>query len=65
MTTLNELKKIIILGSTGSVGINTLSVIKKNPLFEVHAITGNDNYKLLAKNSNNGCLKFPERIMFL
>lgn len=51
MTTLNELKKIIILGSTGSVGINTLSVIKKNPLFEVHAITGNDNYKLLAKQA--------------
>lgn len=46
-----SLKKIIILGSTGSVGSNTLNVIKRNSSFDVHAITGNNNYKLLAKQA--------------
>ena len=51
MSDTNSLKKIIILGSTGSVGSNTLNVIKRNLSFDVHAITGNNNYKLLAKQA--------------
>ncbi|QCI17634.1 1-deoxy-D-xylulose-5-phosphate reductoisomerase [Buchnera aphidicola (Acyrthosiphon lactucae)] len=38
------MKKITILGSTGSIGISTLSVIKKNPnLFKVIALVANTN----------------------
>ncbi|QIQ41826.1 MAG: 1-deoxy-D-xylulose-5-phosphate reductoisomerase [Buchnera aphidicola (Microlophium carnosum)] len=38
------MKKITILGSTGSVGISALSIIKKNPnLFKVIALVANTN----------------------
>ncbi len=44
------MKNIIIFGSTGSIGQNTLEIVK-NFLndFKVIGITGNKNYKLLAK----------------
>jgi 1-deoxy-D-xylulose-5-phosphate reductoisomerase len=42
-------KRIAILGSTGSIGTQTLEVIGKNPgLFEVVALTANNNVQLLA-----------------
>jgi 1-deoxy-D-xylulose-5-phosphate reductoisomerase len=40
-------QRISILGSTGSVGCNTLAVIDENPNFEVFALTANRNAKLL------------------
>jgi len=44
------MKKISILGSTGSIGTQALEVIKNNQdLFEVVAISGNTNIELLQK----------------
>ena len=41
-------KKIAILGSTGSIGVQALEVIKKHPeLFSVSVLTGGDNVDLL------------------
>tara|TARA_B100000686_G_scaffold239846_1_gene248274 strand:+ start:1473 stop:2639 length:1167 start_codon:yes stop_codon:yes gene_type:complete len=45
-------KKIAILGSTGSIGKSTLEVIKKDKKnFDIFLISGNNNYKLLAKQA--------------
>jgi 1-deoxy-D-xylulose-5-phosphate reductoisomerase len=45
-------KRIAILGSTGSIGTQTLEVIRKNPdHFEVVALTANNNVTLLAAQS--------------
>jgi 1-deoxy-D-xylulose-5-phosphate reductoisomerase len=45
-------KRIAILGSTGSIGTQTLEVIRKNPdHFEVVALTANNNVDLLAAQS--------------
>ncbi|MEE2745285.1 MAG: 1-deoxy-D-xylulose-5-phosphate reductoisomerase, partial [Pseudomonadota bacterium] len=45
-------KKISVLGSTGSIGCNTLDLIARNPkLFSVVALTGNRNVKLLAEQA--------------
>lgn len=54
-------KQIAILGSTGSIGTQTLQVIEENPdLFEVYAITGNNNTKLLIEQAR----KFvPEMVL--
>jgi 1-deoxy-D-xylulose-5-phosphate reductoisomerase len=44
------MKKISILGSTGSIGCSALNVIEKNPeLFQVVALTAGENIKLLKK----------------
>ena len=44
------MKKITILGSTGSIGLSTLDVIKKNPgRFQVIALAAGQNVKLLKK----------------
>ena len=41
-------KKVVILGSTGSIGTSTLGVIKKNiKKFDVILLTANNNYKKL------------------
>jgi 1-deoxy-D-xylulose-5-phosphate reductoisomerase len=46
------MKRIAILGSTGSIGTQTLEVIKQNPeRFELYAITGNNNVDLLVKQA--------------
>ena len=52
------MRSICILGSTGSIGVNTLDVIRKHPnLFSVRALTAHSNVDLLAKQ----CLEFkPE-----
>ena len=45
-------KKIAILGSTGSVGTQTLEVISKHPNhFEVETLTANNNVELLAQQA--------------
>lgn len=45
-------KQIAILGSTGSIGTQALEVIEENPdLFEVYALTANNNDKLLVEQA--------------
>lgn len=44
------MKQIAILGSTGSIGINSLSIIKNYPTqFRVYALVCNKNYRLLSQ----------------
>jgi 1-deoxy-D-xylulose-5-phosphate reductoisomerase len=44
------MKKITVLGSTGSIGVSTLDVIEKNPgCFQVVALAAGKNIKLLQK----------------
>jgi len=43
------MKKIAILGSTGSIGTQTLEIVRENPDLKVVAISGNKNIELLAK----------------
>ncbi len=46
------MKKIAILGSTGSIGTQTLDVIEKNPhKFKVKLLTANNNVKLLIEQA--------------
>lgn len=46
------MKNITILGSTGSIGTQTLDVIRMNPeQYNVIAISGNNNIELLAKQA--------------
>ena len=41
-------KKIIILGSTGSIGLNTLKIVEKNKnLFNISLLSANKNYSLI------------------
>jgi len=45
-------RRIAILGSTGSIGTQTLDVIKRNPdKFEVEVLTCNRNWELLVKQA--------------
>lgn len=54
------MKKIAILGSTGSVGINTLKVIAKHPdKFKVVALSCDSNAELLARQAN----RFKPRLL--
>jgi 1-deoxy-D-xylulose-5-phosphate reductoisomerase len=42
------MKKIIILGSTGSIGTQALEIIEANPdMFQVVGLVGNSNQELL------------------
>jgi len=53
------MKKISILGATGSVGVNTLDVIERHPdLFSVTALTTNENIDLLYEQ----CAKFRPKL---
>jgi 1-deoxy-D-xylulose-5-phosphate reductoisomerase len=48
MTSSSDKKRVLILGSTGSVGVNTLKVIEQNPdRFEVVGLTAYRNIELL------------------
>lgn len=50
---MSEQKKILILGSTGSIGVNTLEVIRKFPNnFKVSGLTVNSNIDQLEKQIN-------------
>lgn len=45
-------RRIAILGSTGSIGISTLEIIKKNKSnFTIELLTANNNYKKLIKQA--------------
>ncbi|MCO5251104.1 MAG: 1-deoxy-D-xylulose-5-phosphate reductoisomerase [Candidatus Kapabacteria bacterium] len=47
---MNRKKKIAILGSTGSIGVQTLNVISNNPeMFDILCLTANNNLPLLSK----------------
>ena len=42
-------RRITILGSTGSIGCNTLDLIQRNPdAYQVEVLTANTNFELLA-----------------
>ena len=44
------MKKIVILGSTGSIGISLIIIIKKDKRkFKIDLLTANKNYKKLIK----------------
>lgn len=46
------IKKIAILGSTGSIGTQAIEVVEEHPdLFEVYALTANNNSELLIKQA--------------
>ena len=46
------MKKIIILGSTGSIGTTLLNIIKKDKKnFNIELISANKNYKRLIKQA--------------
>ncbi|MEP3475882.1 MAG: 1-deoxy-D-xylulose-5-phosphate reductoisomerase [Hyphomicrobiales bacterium] len=48
----NSIKSVSILGATGTIGQNTLDLIRRNKeKFQVVAITGNQNIKELAKQA--------------
>ncbi|ODS23941.1 1-deoxy-D-xylulose-5-phosphate reductoisomerase [Candidatus Endobugula sertula] len=50
--------QVVVLGSTGSIGLNTLDVISQHPdRFSVFALTANTSIELLAQQ----CLKFLPR----
>jgi len=56
------MKKVVILGSTGSVGANALRVIaKQKDAFKVVGLTANSNAKLLARQAN----RFRPRLLGL
>jgi 1-deoxy-D-xylulose-5-phosphate reductoisomerase len=45
-------KQIAVLGSTGSIGTQTLDIIRRNPeRFSVYALTANNNVELLAQQA--------------
>ncbi len=45
------MKKITVLGSTGSIGTQTLSVIRGNPDFQVTALAAKNNIELLERQT--------------
>jgi 1-deoxy-D-xylulose-5-phosphate reductoisomerase len=54
------MKQITILGSTGSIGTQTLEIVEKNPdLFSVSCLTANTNWELLAEQA----LKFRPSVV--
>ena len=48
----SKVRHISILGSTGSIGCNTLDLIEKNPdKYSVEVLTANSNFELLARQA--------------
>jgi 1-deoxy-D-xylulose-5-phosphate reductoisomerase len=48
----NPKKQIAVLGSTGSIGTQTLEVVRAHPdLFEIYALTANNNVDLLIRQA--------------
>ncbi len=54
----NNTRKISILGSTGSIGGSTLSVIDENPQYDIYALTALKNVDLLFQQ----CKKYKPKI---
>src|SRR5215471_2389561 len=62
MTSDQNIKRIAIFGSTGSVGCQALEVIESNPdKFSVEVLTAHHNYELLAEQA----LKFNPNIVVI
>lgn len=57
----NMAQKIVILGSTGSIGISTLDVINENDGYEIFALVAHKNIDLMLKQ----CQKFTPEIAIL
>ena len=58
------MKRISILGATGSIGQNTLDLIaSEKDFFEVVALTGSQNVDLLAQNAIKFNAKFAVTLM--
>jgi 1-deoxy-D-xylulose-5-phosphate reductoisomerase len=54
------MRHICVLGSTGSIGVSTLEVIRAHPdLFKVESLTAHSNIELLAKQ----CAEFKPRMV--
>ena len=46
-------KNVSILGSTGSIGVDSLKIFStKNKLFKINILAANKNYKLICKQIN-------------
>lgn len=59
---MSKKRKIALLGSTGSIGTQTLSVVEKHPdLFEVSVLTANRNADLLIEQA----LKFKPNVVVI
>lgn len=57
-----KLQKITILGSTGTIGLQTLDVIERHAdLYEVYALAANSNVDVMVKQ----CLQFKPKIAVL
>jgi len=53
------MRHICVLGSTGSIGVNTLHVVREHPeLFKIQALTAHSNVELLAQQ----CHEFHPRL---
>ena len=49
-----EIRRVTVLGSTGSIGCNTVDLLTRNPgAYQVEALTGNRNVKLLAEQAQS------------
>ena len=45
-------QRLSILGSTGSIGVQTLDIVRENPdLFEITSLTARSNWQLLARQA--------------
>jgi len=56
------MKRISILGSTGSIGVNTLDVVKRNPdRFEILALAAHSNLDIIVEQ----CYQFKPKIVSL
>lgn len=53
------MKKIALLGSTGSIGRSTLEVVRQNPdKLKIASLTGGKNWQLLAEQAREFCPQF-------
>ena len=51
------MKKIEILGSTGSIGTQTLEVVRENKDIEVLGLAAGNNIKLLERQIREMCIR--------
>ena len=59
---MQEIQNLVILGSTGSIGTSTLSVIEHNPeKFRAFALVGGRNVELMTEQ----CIKFQPQFVAL
>ncbi len=64
MTSANHLKRqmLTVLGSTGSIGVNTLDVVQRHPeRFQIYALTGASQVDLMLRQ----CVQFKPRIVVM